>query len=210
MEKYKRAFLRHHKLMYVIREKRSVPDYWNSLLDSNSHMKLLENSRLEPDQLPQTKGPFRRKLRIQKRGLKGGSGSRAVGIGHKISTNRLNSRRGNKKIKTSEAFDKTQKHKYRVPCESLSTEPYVNVEIVKHGKNHNVSFGSGTVVKMACGKGYTSNLPTNKTAKCVRGKWRPEKPSCFISEYSILKFKIQMSFSRPASTDAFPVSNKLV
>lgn len=65
-------------------------------------------------------------------------------------------------------------------CEVLSTEPYVNIEFVKHGKDPNVTYGVGTVVRVACGKGYILNMEPNTTAKCVKGKWKPVKPTCLI------------------------------
>lgn len=172
MEKYKRAFIRHHKLIYNNRGKRFIPDYWHQMWDINS--------KTVPTK-PRITKFFMRK----KRGLKGGSSSRAVGISVKSSGGQLNLRRGHKKFQEPEDFDMTfekkqHKHKMRIPCEPLSSEPYVNIEVIKHGKDPNVSFSSGTVVKIACGKGYGSNLPTNKTAKCVRGKWRPLKPSCYL------------------------------
>lgn len=39
---------------------------------------------------------------------------------------------------------------------------------------------AGTIVRVACGKGYGLNLEQNATAKCVRGRWKPEKPKCEI------------------------------
>lgn len=162
MEKYKRAFIRHHKLIYEHREKRYVHNYLN----------LIDEHRKEA------------KHRL-KRALKGGSSSRAFGTSHKSSNSQLSLRRGNKKNYYYEEEEKQEeikkpKHKVRGPCEPLSSEPYVNIEIVKHGRDPNVSFSSGSIVKMACGKGYGLNMPENKTAKCVRGRWRPTKPTCSI------------------------------
>lgn len=162
MEKYKRNYMRNYRLIYNKYEKRFVPNYFRDIFIND-----IPKSKL-----------FRRK-----RGLKGsGSSSRAVGLGHKSSSNQLNLRRGNKKVNTEDdVFEiKKTKHKSRVPCEPLSSEPFVNIEIIKHGRDPNVTFSSGSVVKMACGKGYGLNLPVNKTAKCVRGKWRPAKPTCLI------------------------------
>lgn len=170
MEKYKRLFIRHYKLVYDKREKRHIPNYLSNL-----------NSELR-----------------QKRALKGGGSSRTFGTSHKSSNSQLNLRRGNKKTKNNIDDEKPtssgkssssltkSKHKNKGPCEPLSSEPFVNVEVVKYGKDPNVSFSSGTIVKMACGKGYGLNMPENKTAKCVRGKWRPTKPTCFICKYKIL------------------------
>lgn len=42
---------------------------------------------------------------------------------------------------------------------------------------------SGTIVRVACGKGYGLNLDLNATAKCVRGRWKPDKPKCEIREW---------------------------
>lgn len=168
MKKYKRAFILYHKSIKGNRNKRFVQDYWRDLWN-------------KPTKPPITK--YRKK-----RGLKGGSSSRAVGISVKSGSGQLNLRRGHKKFQESEDFDnfefeekkRLHKHKLRVPCEPLPSEPYVNIEVVKHGRDPNVSFSSGTIVKIACGKGYGSNLSANKTAKCVRGKWKPLKPSCYL------------------------------
>lgn len=146
----------------------------------------MQQKRLTGDmsQLPILKFPMRKK-----RGLKGGGGSRAVGLSVKGGSGQLNLRRGNKKYPEQdydfefEEKKRLHKHKMRIPCEPLPSEPYVNVEVVKHGRDSNVSYSSGTVVKIACGKGYGSNLSANKTAKCVRGKWRPLKPSCYLCKY---------------------------
>lgn len=121
-----------------------------------------------------------------KRALKSTGSSRTIGLGHKSSSSSLNLRRNNKKVDHDNEINfvkKKKKNKFKGPCEPLSSEPYVNIEIVKHGRDPNVSFSSGTVVKMACGKGYGLNLPENKTAKCVRGKWKPTKPVCSIRKY---------------------------
>ena len=68
------------------------------------------------------------------------------------------------------------------PCKQLSTEPYVHFEIVKVGKNPNITFFHGTVVRVICARGYKLNIGTNNTAKCVRGRWKPLKPDCDISK----------------------------
>lgn len=224
MEKYKRAFMRHHKLIYTNREKRSYPFYTPNVF-------LQEPSYLQKDfpqyptwlkrHLARQTHLFRKKREIKdifnrriKRALKSTGGSRTIGLGHK-SGGSLNLRRGNNRGRfdddednfifeppetpepetTSEEPDITtartkhqrkgnskKKKKFKGPCEPLSSEPYVNIEVVKHGRDHNVTFSSGTIVKIACAKGYGSSLPDNKTAKCVRGKWRPAKPECIIRE----------------------------
>ncbi|CAH2986746.1 unnamed protein product [Chilo suppressalis] len=76
--------------------------------------------------------------------------------------------------------EKGKKGRPKSPCEPIESEPYINVEIVKYGRDPNNTFSSGTIVRVACGKGYGLNLEPNTTAKCVRGRWKPEKPKCEI------------------------------
>ncbi|CAG9821323.1 unnamed protein product [Phaedon cochleariae] len=187
MEKYKRVFIRHHELILNNRYKRHIHNYLH-------HMEVELNNqsvRKEPLSSRIANALQKHNLKRKKRGLKGGGGSRALGTSHKSSSSSLNLRRGNKQksfeaeeetplIEVIEPKTKAPKHKNKGPCEPLSDEPYVNVEVVKTGKDPNTTSSSGTVVKMACGKGYGLNMPDNKTAKCVRGKWRPVKPDCLI------------------------------
>ncbi|XP_057654194.1 sushi, von Willebrand factor type A, EGF and pentraxin domain-containing protein 1 isoform X2 [Diorhabda carinulata] len=187
MEKYKRAFIRNYKLIYEKRDKRYVHNYLH-LAEERVNRSLPARKSLSE----RITGAFRQLSKIRrKRALKGGSGSRALGTSHRGSSSSLNLRRGNKKNPYEEEEDdkpinqvvepkKPKQPKNKGPCKPLSTEPYVNVEVVKHGKDPNVTFSAGTVVKMACGKGYGLNMPENKTAKCVRGKWRPTQPMCLI------------------------------
>ncbi|XP_057654256.1 sushi, von Willebrand factor type A, EGF and pentraxin domain-containing protein 1 isoform X9 [Diorhabda carinulata] len=189
MEKYKRAFIRNYKLIYEKRDKRYVHNYLH-LAEERVNRSLPARKSLSE----RITGAFRQLSKIRrKRALKGGSGSRALGTSHRGSSSSLNLRRGNKKNPYEEEEDdkpinqvvepkKPKQPKNKGPCKPLSTEPYVNVEVVKHGKDPNVTFSAGTVVKMACGKGYGLNMPENKTAKCVRGKWRPTQPMCLICE----------------------------
>ncbi|CAH2250497.1 jg9593 [Pararge aegeria aegeria] len=76
--------------------------------------------------------------------------------------------------------EKGKKGRPKSPCEPINSEPYVNIEVVKYGRDPNNTFSSGTIVRVACGKGYGLNLELNATAKCVRGRWKPEKPNCEI------------------------------
>ncbi|XP_038218678.1 uncharacterized protein LOC119837224 isoform X1 [Zerene cesonia] len=73
-----------------------------------------------------------------------------------------------------------KKGRPKSPCEPIESEPYINIEIVKYGRDPNNTFSSGTIVRVACGKGYGLNLEANATAKCVRGRWKPEKPVCEV------------------------------
>ncbi|XP_050510786.1 complement factor H isoform X3 [Diabrotica virgifera virgifera] len=191
MEKYKRAFIRNHKFIYAGNQKRNIHNYLHL---AEEDLNLLRNKRstVVKKSLYQRVAEalqFFNNIR-KKRALKGGSGSRALGTSHRGSSSSLNLRRGNKKNPYEDDEDdkpgnqviepKKPKPKNKGPCEPLSSEPYVNIEVVKNGREANVSFSAGTVVKMACGKGYGLNMPENKTAKCVRGKWRPTQPMCLI------------------------------
>ncbi|CAG4983211.1 unnamed protein product [Parnassius apollo] len=80
----------------------------------------------------------------------------------------------------TENGEKGKKGRPKSPCEPIESEPYVNIEIVKYGRDPNNTFSSGTIVRVACGKGYGLNLDSNATAKCVRGRWKPDKPKCEI------------------------------
>lgn len=68
------------------------------------------------------------------------------------------------------------------PCEPISTEPFVTLEVIKAGRNENQSYSPGVVVLVTCGKGYGLNIGFNTTAKCARGLWKPDYPECEICE----------------------------
>ncbi|XP_045540469.1 uncharacterized protein LOC106717941 [Papilio machaon] len=92
----------------------------------------------------------------------------------------LDNKNGTEVGNKTENGEKGKKGRPKSPCEPIESEPYVNIEIVKYGRDPNNTFSSGTIVRVACGKGYGLNLDTNATAKCVRGRWKPDKPKCEI------------------------------
>lgn len=138
MEKYKRAFIRHHRIINGQHENRYIPEYWKELNNlgtirskANGFHSFLRRKRailFERD--------FYRLYR-RRRALKGKGSTAAVGLGHKSGGSQLNLRRNNKKIYFPEdeeeeegaLQEKKQKHKHRVPCEELSSEPYINIEV---------------------------------------------------------------------------------
>lgn len=65
----------------------------------------------------------------------------------------------------------------------ISEEPFLNIEVVKTGRDPNQTYSPGTVVRVSCGKGYGLNIGANVTAKCVRGQWKPAKPECLICKF---------------------------
>ncbi|XP_066142350.1 sushi, von Willebrand factor type A, EGF and pentraxin domain-containing protein 1 [Euwallacea fornicatus] len=160
-----------------------------------------------------------------KRALKGGGSSRAVGSIHRGGGSSLgNLRRGNKGrgdddsdsewlpdpdndiTSTKKPKTHNQNKTKSGPCETLQNEIYVNVEIVKQGKDQNETFGSGTIVRMACGKGYELNMAENKTAKCVKGRWKPAKPECniipcYVPETSFGIYRLHKTLNYNTSLD---------
>lgn len=202
MENYKRAFIRHHKLIFPERQKRSYPLYVENIfrnepinltLNRQSNSMISYGNQSKRDFIKRNSLSIRSLFHLRmKRGLKSKGSSSTLGLSHKSSGSSLNLRRGgNKRLDLEDNNEitfikKKKKNKFKGPCPPLSSEPYVNVEIVKHGRDQNSTYSTGTIVKMACGKGYGLNLPENKTAKCVRGKWKPMKPMCLIREVLFL------------------------
>ncbi|CAG9571132.1 unnamed protein product [Danaus chrysippus] len=99
-----------------------------------------------------------------------------------------------------------KKGRPKSPCEPIESEPYVNIEIVKYGREPNNTFSSGTIVRVACGKGYGLNLELNATAKCVRGRWKPEKPKCEILPCHVPTTEYGIYTMSPSASPASVVS----
>lgn len=68
------------------------------------------------------------------------------------------------------------------PCEAITQELYTKIDIVKPGRDPNVTYSHGIVIKVSCHQGYGLNIWENGTARCARGKWKPDKPHCRICE----------------------------
>lgn len=65
-------------------------------------------------------------------------------------------------------------------------EPFIRIDIVREGKDPSNEFSAGTIVRATCAKEYRLNLQNpNGTAKCVRGRWKPLKPSCTLIPCSV-------------------------
>ncbi|XP_049790095.1 sushi, von Willebrand factor type A, EGF and pentraxin domain-containing protein 1-like [Schistocerca nitens] len=74
------------------------------------------------------------------------------------------------------------------PCEPLSSEPFVKIEILKNGRDPIHNYSTGTVARVTCDQGYGPTL-SNNTAKCARGRWRPGKPDCIALPCHIPKME---------------------
>lgn len=123
----------------------------------------------------------------KKRALKSTSSSRTFGLGHKSGGSSLSLRRNNKKLNNDITVEKQKKKKHKIlsPCLDISDIPHLQVEIIKASRDTNSTYGSATVVKVACSDGYELNMAEINVVKCVRGKWRPITPDCLIRKYSL-------------------------
>lgn len=137
----------------------------------------------DEDDIKKTPEKFKRSLlsrnnqhtnHILNRNQHGGTQSVRRGDRNRAPPNKQNAPNGNI------SQNKLKKHRAKGPCEILSSEPYVTIEVLKYGRDPNITYSSGTIIKMTCGIGYGLNLPTNSTVKCVRGLWKPTKPECEI------------------------------
>ncbi|XP_054274318.1 uncharacterized protein LOC128994090 isoform X3 [Macrosteles quadrilineatus] len=85
-----------------------------------------------------------------------------------------------KKGKSSKGKKKTGPRKIGKPCEPIAQEIYTKLDIVKSGRDPNITYSHGVVVKVTCHQGYGVNIGDNGTARCAKGKWKPDKPFCRI------------------------------
>ncbi|XP_059474921.1 sushi, von Willebrand factor type A, EGF and pentraxin domain-containing protein 1-like isoform X2 [Neocloeon triangulifer] len=67
----------------------------------------------------------------------------------------------------------------KATCESLPVESYIEIQVIKPGQDTNVTNSLGTVVRLECTGGFSPTLG-NRTARCVKGNWKPLKPDCVI------------------------------
>ncbi|KAG8200512.1 hypothetical protein JTE90_000589 [Oedothorax gibbosus] len=83
-------------------------------------------------------------------------------------------RRGNKRRRRGKVI----RSKDRITKESCSLQDsdWMEVEIMKMGRG-NESLPHGTIINVTCTAGYHLNIG-NRTAKCVRGRWKPKEPEC--------------------------------
>lgn len=70
--------------------------------------------------------------------------------------------------------------------QAILIEPYIRIDILREGRDPTNEFSAGTIVRATCAKEYRLNLQSpNGTAKCVRGRWKPLKPSCTLIPCSV-------------------------
>lgn len=83
-------------------------------------------------------------------------------------------------------------HSYRIfysllfCLQPIIVEPFMRIDIVREGKDPTNEFSAGTVIRATCAKEYKLNLQNpNGTAKCVRGRWKPQRPECVLIPCSV-------------------------
>lgn len=64
-------------------------------------------------------------------------------------------------------------------------EPHTTIQVVSTGKNATDMFSTGVVLSISCAEGYRLNVG-NRTVRCKRGVWKPEKPACLLSNIFFL------------------------
>lgn len=102
-------------------------------------------------------------------------------------------------VDPSENIDLSKKLKFKGPCEPFPNESYIHVEFIRPSKDPAELYGPGTIIRITCDKGYISSVQNpNATSKCVRGRWKPIKPICSMSEYG-------QCFSCPLYLNCFPL-----
>ncbi|XP_054709581.1 sushi, von Willebrand factor type A, EGF and pentraxin domain-containing protein 1-like [Uloborus diversus] len=83
-------------------------------------------------------------------------------------------RRGGKRRRRGKRI-RSKDRNMREAC-SLQETDWMEVEIVKMGRG-NESMPHGTIINVTCTAGYHLNIG-NRTAKCMRGRWKPKEPEC--------------------------------
>ncbi|XP_035229458.1 sushi, von Willebrand factor type A, EGF and pentraxin domain-containing protein 1-like isoform X2 [Stegodyphus dumicola] len=83
-------------------------------------------------------------------------------------------RRGGKRKRRGKGA-RSKERIIKEPC-SLGETNWMEVEIIKMGRG-NDSLPHGTVINVTCSEGHKLNIG-NRTARCVRGKWKPKEPVC--------------------------------
>lgn len=68
----------------------------------------------------------------------------------------------------------------RDTCSPLANEAHTTIQVVTPGKNATDMFSTGVVLSISCAEGYRLNVG-NRTVRCKRGTWKPERPTCLLS-----------------------------
>ena len=76
----------------------------------------------------------------------------------------------------------------RDTCMPLTVEPHATVQVVTPGKNASDMFSTGVVLSITCAEGYRLNVG-NRTVRCKRGVWKPERPACLLSKTKLFQIR---------------------
>ncbi|KAK7070385.1 hypothetical protein SK128_012768 [Halocaridina rubra] len=90
-----------------------------------------------------------------------------------------------KRDKKHKRRNKWKKKGKNVPhCAAIPNEQYLRVEVIRPGRDSNFTYSAGARVRVTCLHGYGLNIG-NRTAKCAKGKWKPQKPECVTLPCSV-------------------------
>ena len=60
-------------------------------------------------------------------------------------------------------------------------DPYTQITVITPGKNASDPFSTGVALNITCSDGYRLNVG-NRTVRCRKGAWKPDKPACLLSK----------------------------
>lgn len=80
--------------------------------------------------------------------------------------------------------DGQMRGKPKSPCQAIEARSFMQLDVVREGRDPSVENSAGTIIRATCAKEYTLNLQNpNGTVKCVRGRWKPQLPECTLRMY---------------------------
>ena len=71
-------------------------------------------------------------------------------------------------------------------------EPHTRITVLTAGKNASDPFSVGVVLNITCDEGYRLNVG-NRTVRCKKGIWKPDHPTCLLSNFELYNY-IFLSF----------------
>ncbi|XP_039298453.1 sushi, von Willebrand factor type A, EGF and pentraxin domain-containing protein 1 isoform X2 [Nilaparvata lugens] len=92
---------------------------------------------------------------------------------------------GGKKAKQGNRTTSAVSRGKGAPCDSFVEENVESTTILKEGRDSNVTYSTGVIIRVTCSRGYSLNIGENVTARCIRGRWKPDKPHCRIKPCSV-------------------------
>uniref|UniRef100_A0A0P5PLV4 Sushi, von Willebrand factor type A, EGF and n=1 Tax=Daphnia magna TaxID=35525 RepID=A0A0P5PLV4_9CRUS len=134
--------------------------------------------RWSPKQLPRCVAEQHSRGRWA-RSIKSGRTPVAIRPGGKKSSGKSTRRKQGSRRNDPDYDDNQQPHESRDTCLPIATESHTSIQVVTPGKNASDMFSTGVVLSITCAEGYRLNVG-NRTVRCKRGVWKPERPSCLL------------------------------